>query len=195
VNGGVDAVSKRAKHRIEFGFLGVSLIVTLLIGRGIQAGGRTEDIPLYCYGGKLPAETRAALEGMNRDFHEAREVWSIGSRRVLIEDRNGAAREYQYEGSTLWLNRRPLVSRIRALNFEFRDEWGNLLTHRGGNCGRVRTIVTTVRLPDQSIFSLLKVRPADHPSEVFVNSRAALPWKPDRPAGMEPSRVAFRQSE
>jgi hypothetical protein len=195
VIGGVDAVSKRAKHRMEFGFLGVSLIVTFLIGRGIQAGGRMEEVPLQCYGGRLPAETRAALEGMNRDFHEAKDVWSIGSRRVLIEDRTGAAREYRYEGSTLWLNRQPLVSRIRALNFEFRDEWGNLLTHRSGNCGRVRSIVTTVRFADQSIFSSLKIRLAESPSEVFVKSRAALPWKPDRPADMEPSQVAFRQSE
>jgi hypothetical protein len=174
-------VSTGAKHRMKFGFLGASLIAALLIGRGIQAGGRMEEVPIHCYGGKLPEATREALEGMNRDFHGAREVWSIGSRRVLIEDSTGAAREYQYRGSTLWLNRQPLVSRIRAMHFEFRDEWGNLLTHRTGNCGRVRTIVTTIRL-------------ADRPSELFVNSRAALAFESKRPAETETPQVAFRQS-
>jgi len=158
--------------------MGTSLFLSLLIFRGIQAGGQPEENRLFCYGGRLTQETRAALERMNRDFHGAKDVWSMDSRRVLIEDRNGLILEYQYSGSTLWLNRKPLVSRIRALNFEFRDEWGNLLTHRSGNCGRVQTIACVLRL-------------TTHPTEVYVNSRTALPWNRNRSRGMEEPQIAF----
>jgi hypothetical protein len=175
-------VSIRFKHRIEFGFLGISLALSFLLGRGIQTAGRPEEILLHCYGGRLPSETQAALEKMNLDFHDARDVLSIGSRCVLIEDRNGFIREYQYSGSTLWLNREPVLSRVSALNFEFRDEWGNLLTHRSGNCGLVHTIGCTLRL-------------ADRPSETFVNSRTALPLNRNHTRGMETSQVAFRQPD
>ena len=175
-------MSSRVKHRIEFGFLAAGLILANLAVRGIQAGGRQEEIPIHCYGGMLSPGTRAALAGMNRDFHDAREVWSIGSRRVLIEDGKGAAREYYYSGSTLWLNRQPLVSRVRSLHFEFRDEWGNLLTHRSGNCVRVHTIVTTLRFTDR-------------PSEIFVNSRTTLPLKRSRPEPPARLRIAYGRPE
>ncbi len=175
-------MSTRAKHGIEFGFLGTFLILSLLIGRGIQAGGQPEEIPLNCYGGRLSSGTRAALNRMNHDFHEAKDVWSIGSKRVLIEDRNGRVLEYRCSGSTLWLNRQPVISRVRALNFEFRDEWGGLLTHRSVNCGRVHTIVSTLRLQDR-------------PSEVFVISRTALPWNGNSGRDADTAQIAFRQSD
>jgi hypothetical protein len=174
-------MSVRTRHRIEFGFSGLVLTLSLLIWRGIRAGGTPEEIPIYCYGGNLSSGTRSALQSMNRDLHDARGVLAIGSRGVLIEDRSGRMKEYRCSGSMLFADGVPLVSGVNALHFEYRDEWGNLLTHRSGNCGVVRIIAYTVRLEDRS-------------SEMFINSKTTVPYNQGRSTGPDPSRVAFVQS-
>jgi hypothetical protein len=80
----------------------------------------------------------------------------------------------------LCVDTRPLVSGVNALHFEYRDQWGNLLTHRSDNCGFVQTIAYTVRLVDRS-------------SEVFVNSRTAVPCNRNHPREADQTRVAFVQ--
>ena len=174
-------MSVRTRHRIEFGFFGLALALSLLVWRGIRAGGRPEEMPIHCYGGNLSAETRSALEGMNRDLHDANDVLAIGSQGVLIEDRSGRVREYRCSGSVLYVNNRLLVSGVNAFHFEYRDQWGNLLTHRSDNCGFVQTIAYTVRLED-------------HPSEVFVNSRTTVPCNRNHPREEDQTRVASVQS-
>jgi hypothetical protein len=174
-------MSIRTRHRIEFGFFGLALALSLLVWRGIRAGGSPEEMPIHCYGGNLSAETRSALESMNRDLHDAHDVLVMGSQGVLIEDRFGRVREYRFSGSVLCVNSRPLVSGVNALHFEYRDQWGNLLTLRSDNCGFVQTIAYTVRLEDP-------------PSEVFVNSRTAVPCNRAYPRGSDHIRVAFVQT-
>jgi hypothetical protein len=174
-------MSVRSRHRIEFGFFALALALSLLVWRGIRAGGRPEEMPIHCYGGNLSAETRSALESMNRDLHDAKDVLAIASQGVLIEDRFGRVREYRYSGSMLCVDTRPLVSGVNALHFEYRDQWGNLLTHRSDNCGFVQTIAYTVRLVDRS-------------SEVFVNSRTAVPDNRNHPREADQTRVAFVQT-
>jgi hypothetical protein len=174
-------MSVRTRHRIEFGIFGLSLALSLMVWRGIRAGGRPDEMPIHCYGGSLSSETRSALEGMNRDLHDAKDVLSIGSRDVFILDRSGRVREYSFDGSDLCVDRRPIVSGVNALYFEYRDQWGNLLTHRKENCVFVQTIAYTLRLQD-------------HPSEVFVNSRTAVPYNRDHKQDSDQTRLASVQT-
>jgi hypothetical protein len=174
-------MSARVKHRIEFGFFGLALALSLLIWRGTRADGRPEEISLHCYGGNPSSEARSALESMNRDLHDAKDVMTIASQCVIIKDRFGRVREYHFSDSMLCLDGRPLVSGLNALHFEYRDQWGNLLTHRNDNCRFVRTIAYTVRL-------------ADYPAEVFVNSRTTVPHNQDHSNGSDQARVTFVQS-
>jgi hypothetical protein len=174
-------MSIRTKHRIEFGFFGAALVLCLMVWRGTRAGGRTEETPIHSYGERLNPEARTALEVMNRELRNARDVLEIGSQRVLIENPSRKMNEYHFSGSTLWLNQQPVILNVNAFNFEFRDERGNLLTHRSENTGCVRTIAYTIRIQSRR-------------AEVFANSRTAVPSNQGHPRDLRPAQVAFARS-
>jgi hypothetical protein len=156
-------MSVRTKHRIEFGFAGTLLILSFLVLKGSRVVGQTGTDPIACYGGSLSPQNRSALERMNRELREARDVLEIGSRRVLILDGQGRVSEYRFSDSALWKDESPFVTGVLAFHFEFRDEWGNLLTHRSENCECVRSAAYTVRINDRR-------------SEVFAVSKTNLPF-------------------
>ncbi len=154
-------MSVRTKHRIEFGFAGILLILALLLVRGNRAEGRTEAGAVHCYGGRLSTEALSSLEVLNHDLREACDVLEMGTQQVKIADEKGAVREYQFLDSTLWREGQPLMSGIGSFCFEFRDEWGNLLTVRRQNCDGVQSIGYTFRIQSRS-------------TEIFVRSQKGI---------------------
>jgi hypothetical protein len=149
-------MSARARHHIEFGFAGIAAVIVLVMLRSNLAAERTGPEAIHCYGGRLPASDRSALESLNHELRNALDVENIEARGIRILCRSGKTREYRLVGGSLQADGEPVLRGIRSFHFEFRDCGGGLLTLRSQNCGYVRSVGYTIRM--QSARSEITVR-------------------------------------
>ncbi|MDM7926763.1 MAG: hypothetical protein QUS35_12175 [bacterium] len=156
-------MSSRARHRMEFGFAGIAAAGLFVLLRVNLAAERADLDAIHCYGGRLSASDRSALESLNSDLHHASDVEDIDSRGIRIRRRSGEIREYRLTGETLRMDGEPVLRGIRSFHFEYRDCAGGLLTLRSQNLGHVRSVGYVIRMESRG-------------SEITVRSGSEMPF-------------------
>lgn len=148
---------------MEFGFAGIAAAGLFVLLRVNLAAERAGSEAIHCYGGRLSASDRFALESLNGDLRQASDVEDIDSRGIRIRRRSGEIREYRLTGETLRMDGEPVLRGIRSFHFEYRDCAGGLLTFRSQNLGYVRSVGYVIRMESRG-------------SELTVRSGSEMPF-------------------
>jgi hypothetical protein len=171
-------MSSRFKHRIEFGFVGTAALILLVLLRANLAAERAGSDAIACYGGRLSASDRSALEALNDDLRNALDVEDIGERGIRILGRSGGVKEYRLVRDALARDGEPVLRDIRSFRFEFRDAGGGLLTLRRQNCGYVRSVGYTLRIGSRR-------------SEITIQSGSEMPFHAPHDGSAAPETTAL----
>jgi len=129
----------------------IGLIILLCIGLFLWLGNRSIDnngvdsLDHYRVSKQnsiiLP-KIRMDLEHMDRIINAQSDYLSI-----LTFDDNII--DYKYEYETIWYNGDPLITGVKSFHFEYRDIYGNLLTHFNQDYKSITTIGYLIRKNDK----------------------------------------------
>jgi hypothetical protein len=125
------------------------------------------------YGGSLPVEVQSIFQGITGDLAEANNIETAKPRRISIVDKAGTKRIYWFNHETVWRDGDPVISHVRSFHFEYRDQWGNLLTQSDRDPGSIESVGVAIRIATRGreIAAAVKVRlnqKSDSPPNEFA---------------------------
>ncbi len=123
--------------------IGVVLGVSVLWMENL-ANNQTETRSCHGYGGRLMPDVRIVLGQMENDVIHARNLLQAQPNRLSFVGAQGKIRTYRFAHETVWQDDEPLVSNVRSFHFEFRDQWGNLMTQYENDSAGIETIGYTI---------------------------------------------------
>jgi|GEM_PF-794163 len=139
------------------------LFFGLFVWVGFQNVDGQENPSIKGYGGRLPEKTRTVLERMNEEIRNTKGIIDARSERIRFLSKSQDVKEYCFAYGILWYNDIPVISDVQFFRFEYRDEFGNLLTRVQNHLLSVTTIVYTLRMGYGN-------------KEVRVSSRLKIPF-------------------
>jgi hypothetical protein len=127
------------------------LLFSIILSSGVLWMENRADIPGAAdpyrgYGGRMPDEVGTALKRMVDDVGSAYRIVQAEVNVLSVTGPSGEIRTYRFDGETLWQNDNPMVSGVCAFHFEYRDQWGNLLTQGGNDTRSIETVGYAIRI-------------------------------------------------
>jgi hypothetical protein len=107
-----------------------------------------ESSSLKGYGGNLPAEVQSVIQEMAGNLAQAQRIETAQPRCIEITDKTGTRRTYGFDHDAVWRDGNPVIGNVRSFHFEYRDQWGNLLTRSDSDPGSIRSVGLAIRITD-----------------------------------------------
>ncbi|MFO7891989.1 MAG: hypothetical protein R6V04_16805 [bacterium] len=123
------------------------LIILLIIGFFVWMGNKGIDNNHFDKINYSSESTRknSMLLKMEKDFESIDRILYATSDHLSIFTTDNEIVNYKYEHEAIWHNGEPLIREVKSFHFEYRDIYGNLLTHFTRNYTSIETIGFIVR--------------------------------------------------
>lgn len=122
------------------------LIILLFVGFFIWLGNKNiNDNDIKPREEYFVTEQNRVLSVLENDIeHITRIICAESDHLSLLTSANNII-DYKYEYEAIWYNGIPLIKGVKSFHFEYRDTYGNLLTHLNHNYNLIESIGCFVR--------------------------------------------------
>ncbi len=128
----------------------IGLIVFLFIALFVWLGNRSidnSDIGSPDHN-KVSKKNSVILPNIRMDIEHMDRIINAKSDYLSILTFDNYIIDYKYEYETIWYNGDPIISGVKSFHFEYRDIYGNLLTHFNQDYKSITTIGYLIRKKD-----------------------------------------------
>ena len=137
-------------HPKPLALSGMLILAVLFFGLESRGDAWSGGGMLDVLGGRLPQKAAIELERINAEIMAAKAILQAETGVIRILDAQDQVRRFAYQNGTLWADGRPVLLNLNRFHFEFRDEYGNLLTHSNTRRSEIKTVIYMLNLGQAS---------------------------------------------